>query len=307
MGNSPDGIILIDKNEGETSFAVARKVGRILKVKKAGHAGTLDPFATGLLIVLLGQGTKLSPYLMSGEKKYLATLRLGVETDTQDLKGHMIHARPVAKLSPETIREKARDFIGEVEQIPPIFSAVRYRGKRAYQFARQGIKIDLEKKRVRIYALHIISIDLPDVTMEVVCSSGTYIRTLASDFGKALGPGAHLITLRRFASGPFKVRDAVDLRGTGAVSPEKMLKDKVIPLRKALPHLEEIQIDDQMARKIRNGHQPAWESLISGSDFMHLNKDQMKLVTNGALVAIAQVHYKVENNGGSLKILRVFR
>ncbi len=131
MRNPCDGIILIDKNGGETSFGVVKNIRKILNVKKACHAGTLDPFATGLLVVLLGQGTKLSSYLMSGEKTYCGTIRLGVETDTQDPTGQVIQTRPVPDIKPEDIKEKARGFIGEIEQVPPIFSAVRYEGKRA--------------------------------------------------------------------------------------------------------------------------------------------------------------------------------
>ncbi|MDY7037605.1 MAG: tRNA pseudouridine(55) synthase TruB, partial [Thermodesulfobacteriota bacterium] len=214
MGNNHDGILLIDKNEGETSFDIVKRIRQNSMVKKAGHAGTLDPFATGLLIVLLGQGTKLTPYFMESEKIYRAIMRLGIETDTQDPTGQVLHSRPVPDFTQGYIKEKAKNFIGEIEQTPPAFSALNYKGKRAYEFARKGIRIDLEKRRVKIHSIEIISINLPDITMEIRCSKGTYIRTLAADMGKRLGPGAHLKALTRLAIGSFRVEDALDSMDT---------------------------------------------------------------------------------------------
>jgi tRNA pseudouridine55 synthase len=144
--STPDGVLLVDKEEGLSSFDAVRRVRRILGVKKAGHAGTLDPFATGLLVILLGQGTKLSPFLMTGRKRYLATLRLGIETDTLDLTGQVVRTRPVPALGPEEVLEKTHLFLGDVEQVPPSFSAVKHEGRRAYELARQGIFRCLEKK-----------------------------------------------------------------------------------------------------------------------------------------------------------------
>ena len=301
-----DGIVLVDKNQGETSFAVVRRVRKALKMKKVGHAGTLDPFATGLLIVLLGQGTKLSPYIMSREKKYRATMRLGIETDTHDPTGCIVRKRPVPELDPDCIREAASGFIGEAEQLPPIFSAVRYRGRRAYEFARKGIKPELKKRRVTIRSLEIVSVDLPDVTMEVTCSSGTYIRSLAADLGETLGSGAHLKALRRLSIGPFDIRDALKLGNIGLSPTEAVLKDRIIPLRDAIPHLKEVQVDEELARKIRNGYQPPWDALMGKSPMPAVYEDQLKLVKDGTLVAIMKVPRQTEYDGVGLEILRVF-
>jgi tRNA pseudouridine55 synthase len=306
MVNFYDGIVLVDKNQGETSFDVVRRVRKALKIKKAGHAGTLDPFATGLLIVLLGQGTKLSPYLMSREKKYRATLRLGVETDTYDPTGRILKKRPVPEFDPDTIKEAALGFIGEAEQLPPIFSAVRYRGKRAYEFARKGIKPELKKRRVMIRSIEIISIDLPEVTMEVTCSSGTYIRSLAADLGEKLGPGAHLKALRRLSIGPFNIRDALNLEKIGLSQTEKVLKDKIIPLRDAIPHLGEVQVDEELAKKIRNGYQPQWEALKESARWPTVLENEIKLMEDRTLVAIMKVPRQTEHGGEGLEILRVF-
>lgn len=303
MGNPYDGILLIDKNEGETSFDVVKRVRRICMVKKVGHAGTLDPFATGLLIVLLGQGTKLTPYFMESEKIYRATMRLGIETDTQDLTGRVLQSRPVPGFTQGYIKEKAREFIGEIEQVPPVFSALNYKGKRAYEFARKGIRIDLEKRRVKIHSIEIISINLPDVTMEIRCAKGTYIRTLAADMGKKLGPGAHLIALKRLAIGPFKVEDALDSIGMGFSPLDSLIQSEIITLREALPHIKEIRVDDRMAKKIRNGYQPVWEEGVAGSDFY---EGYMKLLNMRELVAIIKVRHLSGDDKKGLKIMRVF-
>jgi tRNA pseudouridine55 synthase len=304
MGNPYDGIILIDKEEGKTSFDVVKAVRRLLKVKKVGHAGTLDPFATGLLIILLGQGTKLSNYLMAGDKAYQATMRLGVETDTQDLSGRVVKRSLVPEFESESIRKVALRFVGEIEQVPPLFSAVNYRGKRAYQLAREGIKMDLQKRRVNVHSLAITSVHLPDVTMKVTCSRGTYVRSLAADLGKELGPGAHLKSLRRLRSGPFSVEDALSLENLESLSRDRPVQQICIPLREALPDMKEAKVDGAMAQRIRNGHQPSCEE-VAMADLQRFFEGYVKLIEAEGLVAIAKVHHLLEYKA-SLKIMRVF-
>jgi len=305
MGNSSyDGIILIDKEEGKTSFEVVKAIRRLLKVKKVGHAGTLDPFATGLLIILLGQGTKLSNYLMAGEKAYEAIMRLGVETDTQDLTGRVVNRCLVPEFEPTFIRKVALRFVGEIEQVPPLFSAVNYRGKRAYELARKGIKMDLQKRRVKVHSLAITSIDLPNVTMKVTCSRGTYMRSLAADLGKELGPGAHLKSLRRLCSGPFTVKDALSLETVEHLSRNRLIPQSIIPLHEALPEMKQAEVDSAMAQRIRNGHQPGCEE-VAMVNLPRSFEGYMKLVDEKGLVAIAKVQPLLENKA-SLKIMRVF-
>jgi tRNA pseudouridine55 synthase len=305
MGNPYDGIILIDKEEGKTSFDVVKWVRRILQVKKVGHAGTLDPFATGLLIILLGQGTKLSNYLMAGDKVYQATMRLGVETDTQDPTGRVVKSNSVPEFEAGSIREVALKFVGEIEQVPPHFSAVNYRGRRAYELAREGIKMDLQKRRVWIHSLKITSVDLPDVTMEVTCSGGTYMRSLAADLGKELGPGAHLKSLTRLCSGPFSVKDALSLENLVHLSQKRLFHEVIIPLHEALPDMKAVKVDGPLVQRIRNGHQPRWEELGAIADLPRFFEGYMKLVDGGGLVAIAKVHHLLDHEG-SLRIMRVF-
>ena len=305
MGNTRDGILLVDKGEGETSFGVVRKIRGVLGIKKVGHAGTLDPFATGLLVILTGQGTKLAPYIMTGSKTYRGTLRLGVETDTQDPTGQRISTRPVPDFSLEEIQQNASDFMGEIEQVPPAFSAVRYQGKRAYALARKGIGIELEKRKVRIYALDILGAELPEVTFQVVCSGGTYVRTLAADLGRRMSTGAHLKVLRRLGSAPFLVQDAVKSSWIGSCMGASDLEGRIISLRGALPGMEEVSTSGAMAQKIRNGYRPRWKEL-TGKVPDGFPGAPVKIVCGQDLVAIAEGMTPPAEDGMLLKIHRVF-
>ena len=304
-----DGILLIDKHEGETSYDVVKRVKHAFNARKAlkvGHAGTLDPFATGLLIILLGQGTKLSNFLMAGEKKYLATMRLGVETDTLDPTGRVVRTNVVPQLTPGEICGKAKAFVGNIEQTPPRFSAVKYKGTRAYKLARKGLDVDLKKRIVSVYSLQILSVQLPDVTMEVTCSKGTYIRSLAADMARELGPGGHLISLRRIAIGSFEVRNALSSSVLSQTGAHSLLRDKIIPLRAALPDMYEIQVGEPLAKKVRNGYQPTLKELNKGLSAPDCKDGYVKLMSADDLVAIM----KLKENGGigyeRLKIERVF-
>jgi len=293
-----DGVLIVDKEEGETSFSVVRKVKKLLQAGKVGHAGTLDPFATGLLLVLIGQGTKLSPYLMAGDKTYLGTLTLGTETDTLDRTGRVTNVKPVPKLDPELVRERAKAFVGETEQTPPSFSALKVQGKRAYSLARKGLPVNLEKRRVRIMEWTVLALDLPDVTFRVVCSSGTYVRTLAADLGRALGVGAHLKTLRRTVIGPYRVEDALGSGDMGGAA--ETVKGRIIPLRYALPHFTEVEVDEAMAFRVRRGYQPAWEELGKKAPFP---QEDVKLVNGGDLIALVRCEPGAK---GRLSVSRVF-
>jgi tRNA pseudouridine55 synthase len=306
MAHPWEGILLVDKKEGETSFSVVRKVRNACGAKKVGHAGTLDPFATGLLVVLLGQATKLSPFLMEGEKQYRAVIRLGTETDTMDPTGRIIRTSPVPSMDPDFIKECALSFLGEIEQVPPLFSAVKYRGKRAYHLARRGIKAELAKRKVRIYRLGIESIDLPDVTVAVTCSGGTYIRSLAGDLGRRLGPGAHLKALRRLSSGSFSVAHALDSESLGSGLSLETVKQRMIPLKEALPGMEEIQVDEPMASRIRQGYQPEWEELKGVEGPPPVREFHVKLVKGNELVAVMKTGSAFSAGASRLKGVRVF-
>jgi len=314
MKHAADGILLTDKGHGETSHGVVKKVKALFRggdPVKVGHAGTLDPFATGLLIILLGQGTKLSQFIMSAAKVYLATVELGVETDTLDPTGEVLRTSHVPDLRPEHIRERAAGFVGKIRQVPPAYSAIRYKGTRAYKLARSGQSVDLKAREVTIYSLNILSVDLPQITMRVRCSSGTYIRSLASDFGRDLGPGGYLQSLRRLKSGPFDVEDALPSSEITDKAHEGFLSKGVLTIRDALPDMGEVVINAALAEKVRHGYQPVWEELIVGpkrktGTHRGLNDGWIKLVCDSKLVAIMKVNSEDEVSRVKAKIERVF-
>lgn len=306
MLNSRDGIILVDKNEGETSFNVVRKAKRTFRTKKAGHAGTLDPFATGLLIILLGQGTKLSSFLMAGRKRYLATMTLGIETDTLDRTGRIMNRAPVPDLDPVRIRKVMQEFTGDIEQTPPLYSAVNYKGQRAYKLARQGIAVDLKKRKVTVYRMDNLSVDSPCITFEVTCSGGTYIRSLAADIGKRLDSVAHLSFLRRISSGSFEISEALDSRMLEASTEGDSLEGRIIPLKDALPDAKECRIDSETAKRIMNGRRPGWAEFASWEPSMEGYQGLVKLTDGSSLIAVIDVARLSGDDHTWLKNIRVF-
>ncbi len=205
------GVFLVDKPAGVTSFSIVQRVRRALHIKKVGHAGTLDPFATGLLVVCAGRAaTRIIQQLMGGDKEYLATLKLGIATDTYDLEGNIVFQKPVRGVDREKVEKSLARFVGEQLQVPPRFSALKHEGKPLYFYARKGIEVIKEPRPINISSLQFCDLREDFLTIRVTCSKGTYIRTLADDIGKALGCGAHLTALRRLKSGPFSVDGAVD-------------------------------------------------------------------------------------------------
>ncbi len=219
-------ILLVDKPGGVTSHDVVDFVRKKFSIKKAGHAGTLDPMATGLLVLLLGGATKLSGRFLSDDKEYVAEIKLGTRTDTADAMGAVISESPVTA-GPDEVRGAVLKFCGEIEQMPPMFSAKKHKGKKLYEYARKGIEIERQPRKVNIMGLDITSMDLPVVGIKVKCSKGTYIRQLASDIGDALGCGGHLISLRRTGSGGFSVDKAVTMERLSQMT-VKELDDIVI-------------------------------------------------------------------------------
>ena len=203
-----NGIHLVDKPKGITSHDVVDFVRKKFKIRKVGHCGTLDPIATGLLVVLLGGTTKLASRYLNDDKKYLCTMKLGITTDTQDAEGKIVANKNLENITPKEIRKVVESFKGEIEQIPPMVSAKHYRGVRLYKLARKGLEVVRFPKKIFIYNIEVLSIKIPYVEFIMKSSKGTYIRTLCHDIGEKLGCGAHMYALRRLASGNFKVEDA---------------------------------------------------------------------------------------------------
>ena len=204
-------VLLIDKPYEWTSFDAVRKIRNLVRVKKVGHAGTLDPLATGLLIICTGKFTKQINTYMAQEKEYTGSFMLGATTPTYDLESEPVDFKPTDYLTSQVIIDATNAFTGEIMQVPPAHSAIKVDGKRVYELARQGKEVKLEPRKLTIYSFEIMAIELPRIDFRVVCSTGTYIRSLAHDFGKALGCGAYLSSLRRTRIGSFKVDDALSI------------------------------------------------------------------------------------------------
>ena len=219
-GQMLDGVLLLDKPVGLSSNHALQRAKRALEARKAGHTGTLDPFATGLLVCCLGRATKISTHMLNADKGYVATLRFGQETDSGDLTGNLVtEAPPEFKgVAEEDLLRVLENFRGAIEQIPPMYSALKRDGKPLYEYARQGIELDRPPRPVTIYKLELLSLDGLEAEIAVQCSKGTYIRTLAQDIGRQLGCGAHLNALRRTSVGPFMLSDAVELEALQAMS-----------------------------------------------------------------------------------------
>lgn len=206
--NDISGILLVDKPVDWTSQDAVSCIKHRFHLKKAGHCGTLDPMATGLLVLLFGKCTKLQDSLMAGDKVYRATMRLGVETDSEDSTGNVIAEHSIEGIAEEAVRNAALSLTGEISQIPPMVSAIKKNGKKLYELARKGISVEREPRKINVFSIDITRIELPDVDFTVHCSKGTYVRTLCADWGKILGCGACMTALRRMKSGSHSVDDA---------------------------------------------------------------------------------------------------
>ncbi|MGH7321977.1 MAG: tRNA pseudouridine(55) synthase TruB [Candidatus Rokuibacteriota bacterium] len=255
-GHRLDGLLLAEKGSGVTSFHVVTHLRRVLRVPKVGHGGTLDPMATGVLPILLGVATKLAPYVQAVDKEYVATMRLGVTTDTLDATGRVIAERPVPPLDADAIRAALARFEGEIEQVPPMFSAIHAGGRRLHELARAGIEVPRAPRRVRIDALELLAWAPPLLTARIACGKGTYVRSLAADLGHVLGCGARLEALRRTRLGSFSVNEAVPwsvIREGDAT----ILRSRVLPPDRAVGHLPSVRLDDVAAHRVQSGQRLA--------------------------------------------------
>jgi tRNA pseudouridine55 synthase len=247
------GILLVDKPEGPSSAQVVHQVKKLLQAKKVGHLGTLDPFASGLLLIGVNEGTKIADIFLGGVKSYRGVIALGSETDTQDVTGKVLMERPVPPLGEAELRQLEQKFSGELQQLPPMFSALKRDGVRLYRLARQGKEVPREPRLIRIDSLHITSGGDNELEFETTCSRGTYVRTLAFDIGKELGCGAHLKKLRRIACDHLSVEKAIGLRdledrcANGAIP--------LISLRDALIHLPAVTWQSRLLSRLRLGQQ----------------------------------------------------
>jgi tRNA pseudouridine55 synthase len=257
------GLIIVDKPVGPTSHAVVSAVRRGSGVRKVGHAGTLDPGASGVLVLCLGPATRLSEFLASGTKYYQAVVRFGRSTDTYDASGEAVsESGRVPTL--EEIETVLPDFIGELDQVPPAYSAIKLKGKRAYQLARAGVELELEPRRVTIHALRVLGYQPPDLRLQVECSAGTYVRSLAHDLGQSLSTGAHLAGLRRTQAASFSLSDAVPLAALEAAFKDGSWIEHVLPAAEALPELPRVKVEGQALELVRYGRIVPAEGPVEG-------------------------------------------
>lgn len=246
------GVFLIDKPHGSSSFSVVRDIRRLLGIKKVGHAGTLDPFATGLLIICAGRpATRMIERFMSGRKVYRAVLQLGSETTTLDPEGEVVRSTPVPSLTGDEIKACLNNFVGRQQQVPPMYSAVKYKGKPLYHYARKGVEIKKEPREIEVYSLKFKGYDHENhrLKIEVMCSRGTYIRVLAADIGRKLDCGAHLVELRRLGSGRFSVTDSLPGEALKGQDGKQKLLAGMISVECAAAMLDEA--DEQMDRSFQ--------------------------------------------------------
>jgi len=261
--NDVSGILNIDKPRGLTSHDVVSQVRRALGQRHVGHAGTLDPLATGVLVVCLGRAVRLTEYIADAPKSYRATIRFGLTTDTWDLEGQVIRTRPCDGLSLETIHEALPAFIGRITQVPPMYSALKRGGQPLYRLARQGIVVERSPRTVEVQEIRVLEWLPPDLVVQIVCSKGTYVRSLAHDLGEALGVGAVLAELTRLAVGDFRLEQAVSLEALLNKRADGSWKQYLLPMRAALGRMPGVRVDSQTARRISFG-QPV--SLNQGID-----------------------------------------
>lgn len=294
-----DGVLLVDKPAGMTSAEVVRRIKALARPSRVGHLGTLDPFATGLLPILIGEATKLAPFLQAGEKQYEGVIRFGVETDTLDRTGAAVRTSEVPVLDAQLLARTAARFIGRIEQRPPVFSAIKRAGVPLYKLARRGVEVEPPQPReVEIRRLDLEAVDGSSIRFMAVCSTGTYMRSLARDIGLAIGSAAHLAELRRLRSGPFSVERTVSLdalltalarcAGGGVM-------DELIGLSEALSEMPQAQVDPALARRLRNGDSRALDGLAPAGAKL------FKVTSDGLLVAVAEATSRV-----TARAVRVF-
>jgi tRNA pseudouridine55 synthase len=247
------GILVVDKPLGATSFDMVRRVRRGTGEKRVGHAGTLDPAATGVLLVLLGQATRITEYLMDMPKTYKGTVRLGVSTTTYDAEGQVTGERDASDVAEAAMRDALAAFVGEIEQVPPAHSAVKVEGERAYHRARRGEAVALKARPASIYSIDLLRYDPPRVEIQVECGRGTYIRSLAHDIGERLGCGAHLASLVRTRVGPFSLDAAADGEALEAALADGSWRELLQPMDGGLTALPAITLEIEDEKDIRHG------------------------------------------------------
>lgn len=264
LASNVSGVLVVDKPVGLSSHDVVQIIRNGTKIRRAGHTGTLDPRASGVLVVLLGPAVRLSEYVSASEKRYQAVIELGITTDTYDLEGRVTRRSPV-DINYEEFEQVLQSFIGEFEQKPPAYSAIKVRGEKAYEIARRGEEVELEPRMIQVRELELLDWDPPEAVVDIQCSSGTYVRSLAYDLGEKLGCGATLTGLRRTKNGRFGLRDAVSLRKLQEAFANGDWYQYLIPAAEALGDWYTVELSVEQVDEVRHGHRvPALEEVEPG-------------------------------------------
>jgi len=284
-----DGLFVVDKPSGISSFEVVRRIRKATRARRVGHTGTLDPLASGVLPVCVGEATKLASLLASGKRHYRGTFILGVETDTLDITGRILRRQDASGIPTGRIEEASALLAATGYQTPPQFSAIKYKGKPSYYWARRGIKVPLQARAVRIEGFCIRERSGERVSFDLVCSSGTYVRSLVAEIGAALGCGACLSELRRMACGQFCIEDAVDLeRLLEALRRDASSTPYLVPMTALLPELGSVPVDQAAAERVRHGGLVPWSAVCSGLAPGFSCGTKVKILHNDSMIALGE-------------------
>jgi len=278
--NAISGALVVDKPVGMTSHDVVQAIRNGTGLRRAGHTGTLDPRASGVLVVLVGPAVRLSEYVSASDKRYQAIIRLGGTTDTYDAEGQFTPTKDPANVTEAEFEEALKTFVGEIEQTPPPYSAVKVQGRKAYEMARKGEEVALEPRTITVHHLEVLEWTPPEVVIDVHCSSGTYVRSLANDMGKKLGCGAYLVGLRRTKSGKFTLRDAVPLRKLQEAFTAGNWYQYLIPAAEALGDWPAVELNPDEVEAVRHGHR------VKAKEADTVHEKVRGVSTQGELVAL---------------------
>ena len=278
-----DGILLLDKPSGITSNSALQKVKRLFNARKAGHTGSLDPLASGMLPICFGEATKFSQFLLESDKSYRVSAKLGIRTTTSDMEGEVVSERIVPSLSMAEINSVFDQFRGEIDQVPSMYSALKYQGQPLYKLARQGITVERPSRRVNVYRLDVSNVENEIIQFDMTCSKGTYVRTLVDDFGELLGCGAHVVALRRLLVGPYPSEAMVDMESLEANADSiENLDSNLLPISTAVARLPDIQLTESMAFYLQQG-QSVFVTGVPASGLVRLS------LKNGRFLGIGEI------------------
>lgn len=288
--NAISGALVVDKPVGMTSHDVVQAIRNGTGLRRAGHTGTLDPRASGVLVILVGPAVRLSEYVSASDKRYQAIIRLGGTTDTFDAEGKFTPTKDPVNVTEAEFEEALKTFVGEIEQVPPAHSAVKVGGRKAYEMARKGEEVELEPRKITVHHLEVLEWTPPEVVIDVHCSSGTYVRSLANDLGQKLGSGAYLVGLRRTKSGRFTLRDATPLRKLQEAFNAGNWYQFLIPAAEALGDWPSVELNPDEVEGVRHGHR------VKAKEADTVNEKVRGVSTQGELVALMELTIQADGS-----------